>query len=332
MVEFSVIVPLYNCEKYIAECIDSILNQQYENFELIVVNDGSTDSSRRIVEAYTDKRIRIIDKENGGLLHARLTGLREAKNEYIVFVDADDRIADSLLKDLAPIFSSGADCVIYKLREFCGDTTSEEPKGLFENNRVFLPDEKNTLLEKLLTTGDINSLVYKSFKKGLVNVAEMEVYPRIAIGEDGLFTLQLFKNYEKVVYLDKVYYEYRQSQDSMTHKLRFSNYTDNAFRFQLYYETARQYFDINLESILDKIDRLFFRMVLSILINSRTTIESKSDYQEIVKRISQTDIFQEKMRTSCKKQNVLYKAVLKSIAKNKIGSLMFFRLMFRIIF
>lgn len=98
----SVIVPIYNVENYLCQCLDSILQQSYKNLEIILVDDGSTDRSGEICDAYgkKDKRIRIIHKMNGGLSDARNTGLASAMGEYIAFVDSDDYIADTLYETL----------------------------------------------------------------------------------------------------------------------------------------------------------------------------------------------------------------------------------------
>ena len=94
MAKVSVIVPVYNTEKYLEKCLDSILAQTLQDIEIICVNDGSKDCSREILEKYHDRdaRIRIIDKENGGLVSARKAGVAEAFGEYIGFVDSDDWI------------------------------------------------------------------------------------------------------------------------------------------------------------------------------------------------------------------------------------------------
>lgn len=98
--EISIIVPVYNVEKYLKRCIDSILNQSFENFELILVDDGSTDNSGKIVDEYEgiDKRIRVIHKQNGGQGSARNRGLDIAKGNYIGFVDSDDWIHRDMYK------------------------------------------------------------------------------------------------------------------------------------------------------------------------------------------------------------------------------------------
>ena len=90
----SVVVPVYNVEEYIYECIESILNQDIDGVEIIVINDGSTDNSLKIVKSFNDERIRIIDKENGGLSSARNVGLKEAVGEYVIFIDSDDYLKD----------------------------------------------------------------------------------------------------------------------------------------------------------------------------------------------------------------------------------------------
>ena len=89
-IKVSVIVPVYNCEKYLKKCLDSLVNQTLKDIEIICVNDGSTDNSGRILEEYTDSRIKIITKENGGLSSARNAGIAVAKGEYLGFVDSDD--------------------------------------------------------------------------------------------------------------------------------------------------------------------------------------------------------------------------------------------------
>ena len=92
--KFSIIVPIYNVEKYLPQCIDSILNQDYKDFELILVNDGSPDDSLSVCRQYAekDKRVRIINKPNGGSTSSRKAGAKIAKGEYVICVDSDDYV------------------------------------------------------------------------------------------------------------------------------------------------------------------------------------------------------------------------------------------------
>lgn len=98
----SIVIPIYNVEKYLARCLESVVNQTYENLEIICVNDGSTDTSKVILEDYSkrDQRIRVINQSNGGLSNARNTGIDVSKGEYITFIDSDDYVADDYIEFL----------------------------------------------------------------------------------------------------------------------------------------------------------------------------------------------------------------------------------------
>ena len=99
---YSIIVPVYNSENYLKKCLDSLLNQSYTDFEVILINDGSTDKSRDICEQYSDNdfRIKTVNKDNGGLSSARNVGMSVAKGKYITFVDSDDKIYPNSLIDI----------------------------------------------------------------------------------------------------------------------------------------------------------------------------------------------------------------------------------------
>ena len=119
--QISVIVPIYNVEKYLAKCIDSIINQTLTNIEIILVNDGSTDNSRKIIDKYDkkDSRIKVIHKKNGGQGSARNAGLDIAKGEYIGFVDSDDWIDSNMYENLYnAAISNNADIVVCNRKVF----------------------------------------------------------------------------------------------------------------------------------------------------------------------------------------------------------------------
>ena len=116
---FSVLVPVYNAGVYLPECIESVLGQTDPDFELLLVDDGSTDQSGAVCEDYAarDARVRAFHQENGGQLSARVTALSHRRGQYCVFLDADDTLVPKALEALrAAIDASGADCVIYGIR------------------------------------------------------------------------------------------------------------------------------------------------------------------------------------------------------------------------
>lgn len=114
----SVVVPIYNVEKYIEKCIDSIINQTYTNLEIILVDDGSPDKCGKICDEYAkrDKRIKVIHKENGGVSSARNIGLDNLNGEYVTFIDADDYISNNYCEELLnALKTENADCVACRI-------------------------------------------------------------------------------------------------------------------------------------------------------------------------------------------------------------------------
>lgn len=126
MICFSIIVPVYNVETYLTQCVDSILEQSINNFEIILVNDGSTDNSANICDEYADKytNVSVIHKSNGGLSDARNTGLQNAIGEYIVFVDSDDYIETGALESFGKIIeeSNNPDVIITRIKKVNNDS------------------------------------------------------------------------------------------------------------------------------------------------------------------------------------------------------------------
>ncbi len=106
MIQFSIIIPLYNKEKYIKRAIDSVLAQTIKNFELIIVNDGSKDNSEKIVSQYNDQRIKLVTKKNEGVSVARNTGIENSKAEYIAFLDADDEWLPDFLEEIIELITN----------------------------------------------------------------------------------------------------------------------------------------------------------------------------------------------------------------------------------
>lgn len=137
--KFSIIIPVYNVEKYIAKCLDSILKQTYKNYEVIIVNDGTKDNSVEIINKYVKKydQFKLYNKENGGLSDARNYGLQYAEGDYLLFIDSDDYIERNLLKELNNVLKTKK----YDLIKF----------------KINLVDENNTIIRK--ETGLLDSKI-----------------------------------------------------------------------------------------------------------------------------------------------------------------------------
>ena len=138
MAKISVIVPVYNVEKYIHKCLDSILKQTFTDFELILVDDGSPDNCGNICDEYAkkDNRIFVVHKKNGGLSAARNSGIdwafQNSDSEFITFIDSDDTIAENYLEKFMNAMDNNADIVSCKLNFFIEETQKSETDGCFD--------------------------------------------------------------------------------------------------------------------------------------------------------------------------------------------------------
>ncbi|WP_261184618.1 glycosyltransferase family 2 protein [uncultured Streptococcus sp.] len=209
----SVIVPVYNVETYLEECLDSIQNQTYTDFEVLLVNDGSTDRSKAICERYcqTDKRFRLMNQTNQGLSAARNKGVEISTGEYIVFVDSDDVIKTNYLEKLMHYMREDVDIVESQFtvsnEEFLAKSF-KEPSILFEGNS----QEAVKIFPKHVL--NVNA-VTKLYRRSIV-----EAVPYIdgVIFEDVYCGIGMLKYIRKIIKIDYKGYYYRQHQASIMHR------------------------------------------------------------------------------------------------------------------
>ncbi|MEH7159013.1 glycosyltransferase family 2 protein [Neobacillus drentensis] len=207
----SIIVPIYKVEKYIHNCINSILAQTFEDFELILINDGSPDNCGEICNDFArmDNRIKVLHKENGGLSDARNAGLNIAQGEYIAFVDGDDWIEKDMYKILYQnIKKYNADISVCKYREVSG--YSEIDSVITNNCKVFNNKEAFDCLfnNKYFASHACDKL----YKKELFDNIQ---YPKGKLYEDMFTTYKLFEKINKVVYSNYIGYNYFQRKDGI---------------------------------------------------------------------------------------------------------------------
>ena len=209
---FSVIVPVYNVEEYLAECIESVLGQTFSDFELILVDDGSPDGCGAICDAYADRdrRISVIHKENGGLVSARKAGIRAAVGEYVVNLDSDDKIAPEMLERAnAVIEADQVDLISFSMiffdEKFARTIAEGIPAGLYREDAI-----KAVIYPQMLMAENMEHLFYylcaKVIRREIQLAPQLAVDDVISLGEDVSCLMQVYPRCKRVYVSDYAAY------------------------------------------------------------------------------------------------------------------------------
>ena len=206
----SVVLPIYNAEKYLYETIQSVLNQTYSNFELIAVNDGSTDGSLQVLQQITDSRLRIIDKENTGVSDTRNVAIKAAHGEYVCFLDADDYYAPFYLQRMyETAIDKEADMVVCNYVPFRG-----KPAFIKAKTEALYVDNS----EALVQAGVLTSACTKLIKISTLYKYEIFFDKNMSFGEDLFFCWKAYLAAQNVWMIDEKLYGYRMTNSGATSK------------------------------------------------------------------------------------------------------------------
>lgn len=215
----TVIINVYNGEKYIKRCIDSVINQTYKNIEILIINDGSTDKTLSIIKKYKDKRIRVISTKNLGLSMSRNVGLDNAKGEYLYFVDADDYIKNDTINYLYNL------CVKYEVPFSTTDVIdviNDKYKIKNKKEKIVILSGMDLLKNILLSIGRNGTIWNKLFKKDLFN--NLRFQDRII--NDVLVMYKIALDLDKYVYSNISKYYYYRHKDSILGKRNLEHSID----------------------------------------------------------------------------------------------------------
>ena len=203
----SIILPIYNAEQYLHRCIDSILAQSYVDFELLLIDDGSKDSSGAICDAYAaqDSRVRVFHKENGGVSSARNLGLDNARGEYITFCDADDYVGTEWLAAYTAAMAEEVSLAIQGYNAIDGDSTIEKKLQLSIGNTI---EAKRELITSLMTQGMYGYLWVKLFLREIVEEHAIRFDEQSTFREDEQFVSKYLEYTSSFMCTDKVGYYY----------------------------------------------------------------------------------------------------------------------------
>lgn len=228
---FSIIVPVYQNQETLNECIDSVLCQPGQNYEIILVDDGSTDGSGEICDEYADhysQIISVIHKSNEGPLRARLEGIRKSQGKYLLFLDADDSYVPGIFYKLENIIENHKlDVIIFNHYRCYINGKSELNKPLYSSCQVFEGQEKQKLYEELITGNQLNTLWQKCIQREVLG--DLDVFYRfgeMVIGEDKVISMEVIDRAEKIVYMTDGLYNYHIVQSSVSHSLSLKHYKD----------------------------------------------------------------------------------------------------------
>ncbi len=281
MSKISVIIPVYNGEKYIQRCVDSVLNQTYSDIEIIVINDGSTDNTENILKSYSN--IVLINKENEGVSKARNTGLSLAKGDYVYFCDADDYLEKNAFEILIKEFAEN------DLLRFGHYVVSGNQKNLKTNNDdvlagVDLNLSNEKLLEYLISNKTEGHLWNYLFKLSIIKNNKILFDEELFYQEDVLFLLEYCLKIKNIKVISKPFYNYYVNENSVTKNIESSirNLSSIGLLRQKILNLLKNNGINNLSSLLEQ---KFLNLQLSYILEYRQRL-SKKEHINALKKIS----------------------------------------------
>lgn len=288
----SIIVPIYNVDKYLTRCIDSIRAQTYSNIEIILVNDGSTDNSLALCESYVleDNRVKLINKVNEGVAIARNTGLKVAKGKYIAFVDPDDWIEAEMYESLHHKIKE-TECLIC-LCDYYKDTKLRTSKKCFafEEDVLDQNEIRSQIIPPMIGIEDIvpkysyiMGCVWRGlFDRTFIETNKLCFEPGITIMEDLVFMVKALLKVPSAAFVHKPYYHYVQNPKSVLHSYNQKMWSDQMRVHDLLESSLSE---AELEEVMrNRLDMRYIGMVFAALKNETFT-KNNQDFKERMEHI-----------------------------------------------
>ena len=223
--KISIIVPVYNAEKYIEKCINSIIKQTYKNIEIIVINDGSTDETKEKLKKIQDSRVIIINKENTGVSDSRNIGIEVSKGDYIMFVDADDYLEETAIEKMVQTINElPADIVKFNYNAIIHKKTKDRQEEY--KNEILKEDKIIKFMEELLK-GKINAFIWTlAIKRDIIK--EVRFNTKIGMMEDLLFFIDILPRINMMYIINDRLYNYYINAESVSNSSSYyyKNFVD----------------------------------------------------------------------------------------------------------
>ena len=310
----SIIVPVYNSEKTIERCIDSIIKQTYQNWELILINDGSQDSSLKICNNYSnyDSRVKVYSQKNKGVSEARNMGICHSNGEFICFVDSDDSVNERLLEILINN-QKNSDLVICGMRRIINQKIEINS---IENTTISGQEMIVDFMQKNYLLWVVSSPWGKLYKKKYIPTSGFD--KDISLGEDLKFNIGYFKQINNIEVISEPLYNYYDNDYSLTKVYKSGNYEaiDN-----IYDETKKYVLLFNdVSSIKFKnINYKFFTFCVSFMSQNMINV-NKKERKELIKRICNNNDLQQAI-LNLPEISFIYKIYVLALKKKKIKEL-----------
>lgn len=281
---FSIIIPCYNVEKYICRTIDSVLNQTFNNYEIILINDGSKDNTGKILDEYRkkEKRIKVIHQENKGVSEARNIGIKKALGKYIYFLDGDDTIDENLLLKANEIFDTKeVNCISFGYKMVYEDEKLKKDYcNVSYNNQKFSSREFLSLFFYKKINQHICSFI---IEKKIIEKNNLKFNSQLIRGEDLDFQTRLLLNNFKIFYVSFPYFKYCMRKGSAVYR----KVSSNIFEFMNTLEENRELFYCN--GFLKEYDYYFIVNFFYIIKEIADKGYEKNNFVEVYKKLKKYD-------------------------------------------
>ena len=320
--ELSIIVPAYNCEKYIDKCIQSIIKQKNNLIEIIIINDGSTDKTLEKCESFQKQyqNIKIINQKNSGVSYSRNIGIENASGKYIMFVDSDDYLEENSLEKIQELLSENIDILRYS---YIIKDKNKNTEVIFEKETFNLIKQKDEFFEKFFQKTNQNVIWGQVINKQLLN--DIKFTHNIFYGEDLLFNCQLYNKCKYIRYTDTILYNYKQNADSITRNYKNSKVKSKIEN--LIYVFEKIISDYKDENLIRGIQNKFIGEIVPQIM--MLTFDKNTTKNEIINQMTDilnNDIFtkifdniSEKQLTMCR-----YKKAYKFMKEKKVKKVYFY--------
>ena len=302
----SIIVPMYNSEKHLETLFKSISNQKYNNYELLLIDDGSKDNTKKICKEYAKKndKAKYYYKDNSGVSDTRNIGIKKANGDYICFVDSDDIISENYLSDFAESINENSNSIVCCKCEIFSDEKSIKNHNISSNNKSkhFLNNKKYEVIYTEYAGYSVNKL----FKRDILIKNKLFFNSEIGMCEDLLFVFEYLKYVDRVECLENINYYYRKSEQSASKNL--SN--EKWFSIFKTYELIEKNINICSENFKRKFDFMYQYYILYGKFRLRFIKDSKNYNKiknDITQRYKNIDILNKKFNTKQKIKLLVYK-------------------------